>query len=79
VRQAAKLDERLRDAEAQMVAGDARKARSRLKSARRLLIAIGFRLRSLTGRWQIPADTRAELQTTIAGLDKDLRALRGTF
>src|SRR5262249_49210771 len=32
VRQAAKLGERLRDAEAQMVAGDARKARIRLKN-----------------------------------------------
>jgi hypothetical protein len=79
VRQAAKLDERLRDAEAQMVAGDARKARTRLKKAGRVLIAIGFRLRSLTGRRQIAAATRAELQTTIAGLDTDLRTLRGTF
>src|SRR5262245_53318558 len=78
VRQAAKLDERLRDAEAQMVAGDARKVRIRLKKARRVLIAIGFRLRSLTGRRQIGAATRAELQTTIAGLDTDLRALRRT-
>jgi hypothetical protein len=77
MKQAAKLDGDLRDAEAQM--GNARKASERLKKANRVLIAIGFRLRSLTGRKQIAATTRADLQTTVAALTTDLKALSKTL
>jgi hypothetical protein len=79
MRQAAKLDRLLLEAEAQMTAGDARKARTRLKKAGRTLIAMGFRLRSLTGRRQIGAATRAELQATVGVLDADVKTLRGTL
>jgi hypothetical protein len=47
-----------------------------LKRAGRVVIAIGFRLRSLSGRQQIDAATRGELQATIAALDADLETLR---
>jgi len=76
MRQAAKVDRLLLDAEAQIVAGNVREARTRLKKAGRVVIAIGFRLRSLSGRQQIAAATRAELQATIAALDADLETLR---
>jgi hypothetical protein len=79
MKQAAKLDGDLRDAETQMGAGDARKARERLKKAGRVLIAIGFRLRSLTGRKQIAAATRADLQATVVALATDVKTLRGTL
>jgi len=77
--QAAKFNGRLLDAESQMAAGNARKASTRLKKAERVLISMGFRLRSLTGRRQIAAPTRAALQATVAGLDTDLKALRKTL
>jgi len=79
VQQVTKLSGKLRDADAQLVAGDARKAKTRLKKAQRVLIAIGFRLRSLTGRKQIGSATRSELQNTITGLDGDLGRLRRTL
>jgi len=79
MKQTAKLDRLLLDGEAQMAAGDARKASTRLKKAGRVLIAIGFRLRSLTGRKQIAAPTRAELQATVGALSTDLKALRATL
>ena len=77
--QTAKLDQLLLDGEAQMGAGNARKASTRLKKAGRVLIAMGFRLRSLTGRKQIAAATRAELQITVGALATDLKALRATL
>src|SRR5262245_35749939 len=79
MQQAAKLDGLLRDAQTQLAAGDRRKANTRLKKAGRVLIAMGFRLRSLTGRRQIAAPTRAELQHTVAGRDTDAKGLRKTL
>ena len=47
-----------------------------MKKAGRVLIAIGFRLRSLTGRKQIAAATRIDLQMTVLGLTTDVKALQ---
>ena len=77
--QVTKLSGKLRDADQQLAAGNTRQAKTRLKKAERVLIAIGFRLRSLTGRKQIGSATRSELQNTITGLDNDLRTLRRTL
>jgi hypothetical protein len=76
MKQVAKLDADLRDGETQMAAGDSRKASERVKKAGRVLIAIGFRLRSLTGRKQIAAATRADLQQTVMALTVDVKALQ---
>jgi hypothetical protein len=76
MKQVAKLDADLRDGEAQMAAGNSKKASERVKKAGRVLIAIGFRLRSLTGRKQIAATTRADLQMTVLGLTTDVKALQ---
>src|SRR5262245_57604762 len=46
MKKAAKLDALLADAEAQMAAGNAGKAKARMKRAGRVLITMGFRLRS---------------------------------
>jgi hypothetical protein len=79
MKQAAKFDALLADAEAQMAAGNRGKAKKRLKSADRVLTSMGFRLRSLNGRRQIADATRSELRATVAGLDADLTALRKTL
>ncbi len=79
VGQAAKLHERLGETGDLMAAGDTRKARTRLKKAGRVLISMGFRLRSLTGRRQIAPATRAELQEVVRLLDADAKALRSTL
>ena len=76
MKQVAKLDADLRDGAAQMTAGNARNASERVKKAGRVLIAIGFRLRSLTGRKQIAAATRLDLQATVVALTMDVKALQ---
>jgi len=79
MQQAAKLNRLLGDAQAQLAGGDKRKASTRLKKAGRALIAMGFRVRSLTGRRQIAAATRFDLQNTIAALSTDVNTLRKTM
>jgi hypothetical protein len=76
MKQVAKLDADLRDGAAQMTAGNTRKASERVKKAGRALIAIGFRLRSLTGCKQIAAATRADVQATVVALTMDAKALQ---
>lgn len=77
--QSDKLARLLAEAEAAQTAGNARQARSKLKKAGRVVIAMGFRVRSNSGRKNISDATRAELTETVNAFKADLKALRGTL
>lgn len=78
-KQADKLARLLAEAEAASTAGEARKARTKLKKAGRVAVAMGFRVRSNSGRKNIDDTTRTELADTVAALKADLKTLRGTL
>jgi hypothetical protein len=78
-RQAGKFDRLLAEADAFATLGEVKKANTKLKRAGRVLKSMGFRIRSLNGRRNIPDATRVELQETVTALDADVKALRGTM
>jgi hypothetical protein len=78
-RQADKLARLLHEAEAAQQAGNARKARTKLKKAGRVVVAMGFRVRSNSGRKNISDATRTELTQAVAAFKADLKSLRGTI
>lgn len=77
-KQADKLAGLLDQAEAAQTAGNAKLARNKLKKAGRVVIAMGFRVRSNSGRKNISDDTRAELTAIVSAFKADLKTLRGT-
>ncbi|MCW5892158.1 MAG: hypothetical protein KIT14_16680 [bacterium] len=78
-KQADKLERLLGEAEAASTAGNARQARTKLKKAGRVLVSMGFRVRSNSGRKNISDATRSELTATVATFKNDLKTLRGTL